>query len=48
MTAELPTLLTRRIEYHGLARGYLLDLRNLYDPEKARILGFVYRGVGRL
>ena len=26
----------------------LLDLRNLYDPEKARRLGFTYDGVGRL
>ncbi|MBE0433711.1 UDP-glucose/GDP-mannose dehydrogenase family protein [candidate division WOR-3 bacterium] len=26
----------------------LLDLRNLYDPEKARKLGFTYEGVGRL
>ena len=26
----------------------LLDLRNLYDPEKAKTLGFVYKGVGRL
>jgi UDPglucose 6-dehydrogenase len=25
----------------------LLDLRNLYDPEKAKFLGFVYEGVGR-
>jgi UDPglucose 6-dehydrogenase len=25
----------------------LLDLRNLYDPEKAKALGFTYEGVGR-
>jgi len=25
----------------------LLDLRNLYDPERAKTLGFVYEGVGR-
>ena len=25
----------------------LLDLRNLYDPEKVKALGFVYEGVGR-
>jgi len=25
----------------------LLDLRNLYDPEKAKSLGFIYEGVGR-
>jgi len=25
----------------------LLDLRNLYDPEKAKFLGFIYEGVGR-
>jgi len=25
----------------------LLDLRNLYDPEKAKTLGFIYEGVGR-
>ena len=25
----------------------LLDLRNLYDPEKAKVLGFIYEGVGR-
>jgi len=25
----------------------LLDLRNLYDPEKAKALGFIYEGVGR-
>lgn len=25
----------------------LLDLRNLYDPEKTKALGFVYEGVGR-
>jgi len=25
----------------------LLDLRNLYNPEKAKSLGFVYEGVGR-
>jgi UDPglucose 6-dehydrogenase len=25
----------------------LIDLRNLYDPEKAKVLGFVYKGVGR-
>ena len=25
----------------------LLDLRNLYDPEKAKALGFIYKGVGR-
>ena len=25
----------------------LLDLRNLYDPAKAKDLGFIYEGVGR-
>jgi len=25
----------------------LLDLRNLYDPTKAKALGFIYEGVGR-
>ena len=25
----------------------LLDLRNLYDPDKAKSLGFIYEGVGR-
>jgi len=25
----------------------LLDLRNIYDPKKAKSLGFVYEGVGR-
>jgi len=25
----------------------MLDLRNLYDPEKAKALGFIYEGVGR-
>ena len=25
----------------------LFDLRNLYDPEKVKALGFVYEGVGR-
>ncbi len=25
----------------------LLDLRNLYDPEKVKLLGFIYEGVGR-
>jgi len=25
----------------------LLDLRNLYDPDKVKILGFIYEGVGR-
>jgi len=25
----------------------LLDLRNLYEPAKAKELGFVYEGVGR-
>ena len=25
----------------------LLDLRNLYDPEKVKALGFIYEGVGR-
>lgn len=25
----------------------LLDLRNLYDPEKTKALGFIYEGVGR-
>lgn len=25
----------------------LLDLRNLYDPEKAEALGFIYEGIGR-
>ena len=25
----------------------LLDLRNLYDPEKVKTLSFVYEGVGR-
>jgi UDPglucose 6-dehydrogenase len=25
----------------------LLDLRNLYDPTKAKSLGFIYEGVGR-
>jgi len=25
----------------------LLDLRNLYDPAKAKVLGFIYGGVGR-
>ena len=25
----------------------LLDLRNLYEPEKVKSLGFVYEGIGR-
>ena len=25
----------------------LLDLRNLYDPDKVKSLGFIYKGVGR-
>jgi UDPglucose 6-dehydrogenase len=25
----------------------LLDLRNLYEPEKVKSLGFIYKGVGR-
>ncbi len=30
-----------------LARPVLVDLRNVYDPAKARALGFQYHGVGR-
>ena len=30
-----------------LKSSILLDLRNLYDPEKAKALGFFYEGVGR-
>jgi UDPglucose 6-dehydrogenase len=30
-----------------LKNPIILDLRNLYDPEKAKTLGFVYEGVGR-
>ncbi len=26
----------------------LLDLRNLYEPEKVKSLGFIYDGVGRI
>jgi UDPglucose 6-dehydrogenase len=25
----------------------LLDLRNLYEPEKVKALGFIYEGIGR-
>lgn len=25
----------------------LIDLRNLYEPEKVKKLGFIYEGVGR-
>ncbi|GAG30080.1 unnamed protein product, partial [marine sediment metagenome] len=25
----------------------LIDLRNLYEPEKVKSLGFIYEGVGR-
>jgi len=31
----------------GLRAPVLIDGRNLYDPEKLRALGFVYRSVGR-
>jgi len=30
-----------------LENPILLDLRNLYDPEKAKALGFTYEGIGR-
>jgi UDPglucose 6-dehydrogenase len=30
-----------------MARPVLVDLRNVYDPAKARALGFAYHGVGR-
>ncbi|HEY7678538.1 MAG TPA: UDP-glucose/GDP-mannose dehydrogenase family protein [Candidatus Methylomirabilis sp.] len=30
-----------------MARPVLVDLRNVYDPAKARALGFTYHGVGR-
>jgi UDPglucose 6-dehydrogenase len=30
-----------------LAKPVILDLRNMYDPEKMAELGFTYRGVGR-
>ena len=30
-----------------MARPVLVDLRNVYDPAKARALGFSYHGVGR-
>ncbi len=28
-------------------RPILVDLRNVYEPERARMLGFTYCGVGR-
>jgi UDPglucose 6-dehydrogenase len=31
-----------------LESSILLDLRNLYEPAKAKSLGFTYEGVGRL
>jgi UDPglucose 6-dehydrogenase len=31
----------------ALARGVVVDARNLYDPAKMRSLGFVYRSIGR-
>lgn len=30
-----------------MRRPILVDLRNVYEPERARMLGFTYRGVGR-
>ncbi|MBI2883059.1 MAG: UDP-glucose/GDP-mannose dehydrogenase family protein [Candidatus Methylomirabilis oxyfera] len=30
-----------------MRRPILVDLRNAYEPERARMLGFTYRGVGR-
>jgi len=30
-----------------LKSSILLDLRNLYDPEKVKSLGFIYEGIGR-
>jgi len=30
-----------------LKKPILLDLRNLYNPAKAKSLGFIYKGVGR-
>ena len=31
----------------AMRRPIIVDGRNIYDPEKAKALGFTYRGVGR-
>jgi UDPglucose 6-dehydrogenase len=30
-----------------MRRPILVDLRNVYEPERVRVLGFTYYGVGR-
>jgi len=30
-----------------MQKPIMLDLRNLYDPEKVKALGFQYSGIGR-
>lgn len=48
MIFESPHLLMLVRTKKLLKTPVLLDLRNLYEPEKVKSLGFIYDGVGRI